>query len=63
MKRKYMKWILRLDREMSNYILAKETEMRDLRLEAMRKVKYEETSDEKEDSSELYKGTRERGKK
>lgn len=42
-KRKYVKWILGLDRRTPNYILVEETKMIELRLEAMRRViKYEE---------------------
>lgn len=42
-KKKYVKWILGLDRRTPNYILVEETKMRELRLEAMKRViKYEE---------------------
>lgn len=41
-KRKYIKWILKLDRRTSNYILEKETKMEELRMEAIKgAVKYE----------------------
>ncbi|KMQ92546.1 hypothetical protein RF55_7448 [Lasius niger] len=44
-KKKYVKWILGLDRKTPNYILAEETKMRELRLEAMKRaIKYEETA-------------------
>ncbi|XP_067211780.1 uncharacterized protein [Linepithema humile] len=44
-KRKYVKWILGLDRKTPNYILKEETKMRELRMEAMmRAIKYEETA-------------------
>lgn len=42
-KRKYVKWILGLDRRTSNYILVEETKMKELRMEALEKaIKYEE---------------------
>lgn len=41
-KRKYIKWILKLDRRTPNYILEKETKMKELRMEAIKRaVKYE----------------------
>jgi len=41
--RKYVKWILGLDRRTPNYIVKEETKMKELRLEAIRRaVKYEE---------------------
>ena len=44
-KRKYVKWILGLDRRTPNYILVEETKMKELNLEAMeRAIKYEETA-------------------
>lgn len=42
-KRKYIKWILGLDRTTPNYILVKEIKMIELRLEAVRRaIKYKE---------------------
>lgn len=42
-KRKYVKWSLRLDRNTPNYILAEEVKMRELRTEAVgRTIRYEE---------------------
>lgn len=42
-KRKYVKWILGLDRRAPNYILVEEIKMIELRLEAMRwAIKYKE---------------------
>ncbi|XP_071572662.1 uncharacterized protein [Temnothorax nylanderi] len=44
-KKKYVKWILGLDRRTPNYILIEETKMRELRLEALKRaIKYEETA-------------------
>lgn len=42
-KRKYIKWILKLDRRTLNYILEEETKMKELRTEAIKRaIKYEE---------------------
>lgn len=42
-KRKYIKWILKLDRRILNYILEEETKMKELRTEAIKRaIKYEE---------------------
>lgn len=44
-KRKYIKWILGLDKETLNYILMEETKMKELKLEALRRaIKYEEAA-------------------
>jgi len=41
--RKYMKWILGLDRRTPNYIVKEETKMKEIKIEAIRRaVKYEE---------------------
>jgi len=41
--RKYMKWILGLDRRTPNYIIKEETKMKEIKIEAIRRaVKYEE---------------------
>lgn len=42
-QRKYVKWILGLDRRTPNYILMEETKMKELSMEAMKRaIKYEE---------------------
>ncbi|XP_025995764.2 LOW QUALITY PROTEIN: stress response protein nst1-like [Solenopsis invicta] len=42
-KRKYVKWILNLDRRTSNYILLEETKMEEMRTQAIRRaLRYEE---------------------
>jgi len=39
--RKYMKWILGLDRRTPNYIIKEETKMKEIKIEAIRRaVKY-----------------------
>lgn len=44
-KRKYIKWILGLDRKTSNYILIEETKEKELRMKALKRaIKYEENS-------------------
>lgn len=44
-KKKYIKWILGLDRTTPNYIVTEETKIRELRLEAVKRaLKYEETA-------------------
>lgn len=48
-KRKYIKWILKLDRRTPNYILEKETKMKELRMEAIKRaVKYEQKARQSE---------------
>lgn len=42
-KRRYVKWILKLDRNTPNYMLIEETKMKELRIQAIRRaIKYEE---------------------
>jgi len=42
-KRKYVKWVLGLDRKTPNYILVEETKMIEIRMEALRRaINYEE---------------------
>lgn len=44
-KRKYVKWILGLDKGTPNYILVEETKMKELKSEALRRaIKYEEAA-------------------
>jgi len=41
-KRKYIKWILGLDRRTPNYILTEETKIKEIRMRAVRRaIKYE----------------------
>lgn len=41
-KRKYVKWILNLDRRTPNYILQEETKMKELRMQAIKRaIRYE----------------------
>lgn len=48
-KRKYIKWILKLDMRTPNYILEEETKMKKLRTEAIKRaVKYEEKARQSE---------------
>lgn len=48
-KRKYIKWILKLDRRTTNYILEEETKMKELRTETIKRaVKYEEKARQSE---------------
>lgn len=56
-KRKYVKWILGLDRRTPNYILVEETKMIELRLEAIRRaIMYEERARKYEkNNSRMYK--------
>lgn len=44
-KRKYIKWILGLDKRTPNYILVEEAKMKELKLEALKRaIKYEEAA-------------------
>lgn len=44
-KRKYIKWILGLDKGTPNYILVEEAKMKELKLEALKRaIKYEEAA-------------------
>jgi len=47
--RKYMKWILGLDKKTPNYTIKKETKMKEIKIEAIRRaVKYEEETRQSE---------------
>lgn len=43
-KRKYVKWILELNRGTPNYILLEETMIREIKMKAIRAIRYEEKS-------------------